>query len=99
MAKIRVYELAKNLNKDSKEIIEILKKNGVEVKNHMSSVTDEDAAKVTARVSGNKTESVGTAEPAAAKTNPICPEKLLDFSCIEVTSNFSLLLHHNSLQY
>ena len=70
MAKIRVYELAKNLNKDSKEIIEILKKNGVEVKNHMSSVTDEDAAKVTARVSGNKTESVGKAEPAAAKAEP-----------------------------
>ena len=52
MAKIRVYELAKSLNKDSKEIIEVLKKNGIEVKNHMSSVTDEDAQKVKERFSG-----------------------------------------------
>ncbi|MDO5156963.1 MAG: translation initiation factor IF-2 [Eubacteriales bacterium] len=56
MAKIRVYELAKNLNKDSKEIIEILKKNGVDVKNHMSSVSDEDAKVVTERFSANKSE-------------------------------------------
>ena len=69
MSKIRVYELAKNLNKDSKEIIEILKKNGVEVKNHMSSVTDEDAAKVTARFSGSKT--VVSEKPAETeKTEP-----------------------------
>ena len=33
MSKIRVYELAKNLNKDSKEIIEILKSKGVELVN------------------------------------------------------------------
>lgn len=52
MAKIRVYELAKSLDKDSKEIIEVLKKNGIEVKNHMSSVTDEDAQKVKERFSG-----------------------------------------------
>ena len=54
MAKIRVYELAKSLNKDSKEIIEILKKNGVEIKNHMSSVSDEEAEKVRARFAGSK---------------------------------------------
>ena len=55
MAKVRVYELAKSLGKDSKEIIELLKKNGIEVKNHMSSVTDEDAAKVKARYTKNST--------------------------------------------
>ena len=52
MAKIRVYELAKSLNKDSKEVIEILKKNGIDVKNHMSSVSDEDADKIRNRVLG-----------------------------------------------
>ena len=71
MAKIRVYELAKSLNKDSKEIIEVLKKNGIEVKNHMSSVTDEDAQKVKERFSGKppvkKTEEKPAA-PAAKKT-------------------------------
>ena len=70
MAKIRVYELAKSLNKDSKEIIEVLKKNGIEVKNHMSSVTDEDAQKVKERFSGKppvkKTEEK-PATPAARK--------------------------------
>ena len=49
MAKVRVYELAKSLGKDSKEIIELLNKNGVEVKNHMSSVSDEAAEMVKAR--------------------------------------------------
>ena len=36
MAKFRVYEIAKKYNKDNKEILEILKANHVEVKNHMS---------------------------------------------------------------
>ena len=63
MAKIRVYELAKSLNKDSKEVLEILKKNGVEVKNHMSSVSDEDAGKVKARFAGKPMQSA----PASAK--------------------------------
>lgn len=70
MAKIRIYELAKSLEKDSKEIIEILKKNGVEVKNHMSSVTEEEAQKVRDRFSGKKAvkeeaAKAGTAKPAA----------------------------------
>ena len=66
MAKIRVYELAKSLNKDSKEVLEILKKNGVEVKNHMSSVSDEDAGKVRARFSG-KTQNAAPAPKPAVK--------------------------------
>ena len=41
MAKIRVHELAKQLGKDSKDIIAILEKNGIEVKNHMSSIEEE----------------------------------------------------------
>lgn len=41
MAKFRVYDIAKKYNKDSKEILEILKKNHVEVKNHMSTIEDD----------------------------------------------------------
>ena len=41
MAKFRVYEIAKKYNKDNKEILEILKANHVEVKNHMSTIVDE----------------------------------------------------------
>ena len=67
MAKIRVYELAKSLDKDSKEVIEVLKKNGVEVKNHMSSVTDEEAQKVRERFSGKGTVKTPPAEKAAPR--------------------------------
>ena len=45
MSKIRVYELAKELNIGSKELIELLMSEfSVEVKNHMSVIEDEDAA-------------------------------------------------------
>ncbi|MCM1179596.1 MAG: translation initiation factor IF-2 [Clostridium sp.] len=74
MAKIRVYELAKNLNKSSKEIIEILKKNGVEVTSHSSSVTEEDAAKVTERIAGSK-PAAAAKSPAPVKTESVKAHK------------------------
>ena len=40
MAKIRVYELAKKLNLSSKDLINMLAELGVEVKNHMSTVSE-----------------------------------------------------------
>lgn len=44
MSKIRVYELAKQINKTSKEVIELLYNEfGIEVKNHMSVIEGEDA--------------------------------------------------------
>ena len=44
MSKIRVYELAKELNVSSKDLINLLMEEfGVEVKNHMSVIEDEDA--------------------------------------------------------
>ena len=46
MSKSRVYEIAKELNVDSKLIIEKLKAMDVDVKNHMSSITEAEAAKV-----------------------------------------------------
>ncbi|MEE1313944.1 MAG: translation initiation factor IF-2 [Lachnospiraceae bacterium] len=53
---MRVYELAKNLNKTSKDVITVLKNNGVEVKNHMSSISDGDANKVKQHFSPKKEE-------------------------------------------
>ena len=44
MAKFRVYEVAKKLGKDNKEILEILKSNQIDVKNHMSMVSDDQVA-------------------------------------------------------
>ena len=46
MAKMRVYELAKQLDKTSKEIIDLLKEKGTEVGNHMSTLDDEAVALV-----------------------------------------------------
>jgi translation initiation factor IF-2 len=44
LSKIRIYELAKELNISSKKLIELLLEEfGVKVKNHMSAIEDEDA--------------------------------------------------------
>ena len=43
MSKIKVYELAKELNVPSKEVVEFLNRKNIEVKNHMNSLEDADA--------------------------------------------------------
>ena len=46
MPKMRIHEVAKQLNKTSKEIISALRQNGIEVQSHMSTITDESIDKV-----------------------------------------------------
>ena len=58
MTKMRVHELAKELGMENKELIELLGKNKVDVKSHMSSVTADTA------------EHIRKAKPAP-KDNPI----------------------------
>ena len=58
MANIRVYELAKQLGLDNKVLKQILSDNGIEVKSHTSSITEEEAniaRKAVPNNSGNKT--------------------------------------------
>src|SRR4030042_287656 len=45
MAKVRVYELAKELSMDSKELVEKLKAGGIPIKNYMSTLDEEVVAK------------------------------------------------------
>jgi translation initiation factor IF-2 len=45
MAKVRVYELAKELNMDSKELVEKLKAGGVNIKNYMSTLDEQAVIK------------------------------------------------------
>lgn len=53
MSKIRVHELAKELNIESKELITILMEEfNIEVKNHMSTIEDEDAALIKELLAG-----------------------------------------------
>jgi len=56
MAKVRVYELAKELNMESKELVEKLKANGVDIKNYMSTLDDAAVAKARDIVSGAVSE-------------------------------------------
>lgn len=66
---MRVHELAKELHIDSKELMGILKEMDVEVKTHMSSITDAQAAAVRARSTGSAAASAGEVrEPAEAET-------------------------------
>jgi translation initiation factor IF-2 len=46
LSKIRIYELAKQLNVSNKELIEKIETIGISVKNHMTGVEDEDKAKI-----------------------------------------------------
>ncbi|RRD94006.1 translation initiation factor IF-2 [Clostridiales bacterium COT073_COT-073] len=46
MSKMRLYEVAKNLDLDSKELVKVVKELGIDVKNHMSSLTEEQVDKV-----------------------------------------------------
>ena len=41
MSKLRVHELAKELNKTNKELLDIMKEKGIEVKSHMSTLDEE----------------------------------------------------------
>ena len=67
MAKIRVHELAKSLNKPSKEIIAILEANHISVKNHMSSLEEAHVAVVKKIVGGmSDTEAASQAKPVSA---------------------------------
>ena len=63
MSKIRVYELAKELRVPSKVLINVLMDEfGVEVKNHMSVIEDEDAALIKELLAGSEANSELVAE-------------------------------------
>ena len=56
MSKMRIHELAKSLDKSSTDIISILKEQGIEVKSHMSAITEEQAQMVIDQINGKKQE-------------------------------------------
>ena len=51
MTKMRVHELAKELGMDNKELVDILQKKNVEIKNHMSTIEDNVADEIRREVS------------------------------------------------
>ncbi|WP_200900994.1 translation initiation factor IF-2 N-terminal domain-containing protein, partial [Thermincola ferriacetica] len=73
MAKMRVYELAKELGLESKQLIAFLSRLGIQVKNHMSALEDEEVAKVRAAAAGKKekNEQTDTAAEAPKKVEAV----------------------------
>ena len=69
MAKMRVHELAKALDKSSREILDVLKQQGVEIQSHMSMVTEEQAERVKSRfrAPAKKAENTPAKKPAPVK--------------------------------
>lgn len=63
MAKERIYELAKELKMPSKDLVNLAKKEGMDVKTHMSSVTSDEANKL-------RSMAKGAGKPAAVKSAP-----------------------------
>jgi len=63
MSKIRVHELAKELNIESKDLITILMEEfNIEAKNHMSTIEDEDAVLIKELLAGRSENPVGKTE-------------------------------------
>lgn len=73
MSKKRLYEIAKELGKSSKEVVEYAQELGLDVKSHSSSVEESDAKRIAAKFSGN-------AKPAAAKAKV---EKAVEKTVVE----------------
>ena len=70
MTKLRVHELAKELGKENKEIIDFLRSEKIEVKSHMSSISDEHVALVKAKFSAKAS---GPAETQVTPEAPAAP--------------------------
>jgi translation initiation factor IF-2 len=67
MAKIRVYDLAKELGKSSKEVVGLLLSMGMEVKNHMSTIEESQADWVKKELSKKPREGKAASRAATEK--------------------------------
>lgn len=83
MSKFRVYEIAKDLNITSKELIGKLADLNIEVKNHMSSITDEEFEKVYQHV----TKKPGNNEAKKADKNVEDKDKKVNIESSSNTNN------------
>src|ERR1700722_18675567 len=65
MSKVRINDLARELEVKSKAILDVLQEVGVtEKKTHSSSIEDHEAVKVRAHFRANATEAAGSAKPS-----------------------------------
>jgi hypothetical protein len=67
---VKVFELAKELNVESKEIINISQDLGIEVKNHLSVLSDEDVEKIKASLNININTNIQNENKEVNNTSP-----------------------------
>ncbi len=85
MAKIKVYELAQELNMQSKDLLAVLKDKGIEVKNHMSVLEDNqvsvarDAVKAPAKSQEAPKAEVKKADAPKTEAEPVKKKKSIIF--------------------
>ncbi|TAN42181.1 MAG: translation initiation factor IF-2 [Nitrospirae bacterium] len=75
MSKVRIYELAKKLNRQSKEILDELAKLGIEGKTHTSGIDPEIADKIVKALTAQPAGKVPAESPAAAAVKPAARPK------------------------
>ncbi|MET3564292.1 translation initiation factor IF-2 [Enterococcus rotai] len=77
MGKKRIYELAKEMNQSSKDVVEKAHALGMDVKNHMGAISSEDESKLRNSFGGNKpanTQPKPAAKPQATQGNQPQPK-------------------------
>ena len=65
---MKVHELAKKLNKQSKEVMEVAKRIGIEIKSHMNTIDEEIAKKIENEFKEKKTEKGSKSMPKKEET-------------------------------
>lgn len=76
MSKVRVYELAKELGTTSKKLIEVMENMDISVNNHMSTLTDDEAKKVMAILTGQTGEKPPREPEKEPAKKPIDPTEV-----------------------
>ena len=84
MAKVRVYELANELNIDNKELVDKLKAGGMSVKNHMSTLDEGDIRRAKEILKGESSNVSEVIEEKRIKRNVIRRRKVVQVDESEV---------------
>lgn len=72
LGKMKIHELAKKLNLNSKEVLERAKELNINVKSHLSAIEDEDVAKIEASYqTSSKKEEKPVKETKQEKAQPV----------------------------
>ena len=78
MGKIKIYDIAKELDLTSKEVLEIAKNLNIEAKSHLSSVEDSDAEKIKQNAKGKVVKKEEKSEEKKVKDKKTNTEKKSD---------------------